>query len=366
MKKVAFVTLHRVFNYGSVLQTYATQKILEEIGCEVEVIDYITEQRTLKRYFSNKTKYYAKGIKGALLQLLKNVSVLIKYKQFNQFLKKYVKLSPKKYVTNEDIKQDMPSADVYMVGSDQVWNSKYNEGIDKGFFLDFADGYKKIAFCSSFGLSALPENEVDETKGYLENFDKISVRENQSNAIFERLGMGKKAVLIDPTLQIDKMHWDNMASKRLVKKPYLLEFALYNEDEKVTKIAREIADKKGLRIVKLSWDLFKDKRVDKLFTHRTPSDFLSLFKYADYIVTNSFHGLAFSLIFERQFSSVERNEFNERISNLLKVVDLERRLIKNEIDFGVVNEPIDYEKIKVVINEEGNKAREYLISALED
>lgn len=362
--KVCFVTLHRVFNYGSILQAYATQKIVESCGFDCEVIDYITPQRTKRAI---KKQYKAKGFKGYLHKFLRNFSLILKRKSFGSFIKKNLKLSSEQYIDINDLRKSPPQADIYMVGSDQVWNSYYNEGIDEGFFLNFGnEDIRRIAFVSSFGKEELDMSEKVRTKELLLKFNSISVREQSAQNIIMDLGLEKPEILIDPTLQISAEDWRSIASLRLLSKPYLLLMLLYNEDNGATDYAKKIAHEKGLILVKLSWDLVKDKRVDKLFTHRKPQDFLSLFDNASFVVTNSFHGLAFSINFNKQFVVVKRNQFNSRIDSLLSLTGLTDRLIEplKNGDNDIANEIIDYTLVNNIIAKEREKARLYLLNAL--
>lgn len=364
--KVSVITLHRVFNYGSALQTYATQEVFEKAGCNVEIIDYITEQRTNRRLlFSMPPQMNNKSVLRKTAYFIgKSVSVFLKKKAFGGFLRKNVHLT-KKYITQEDLMRDPPRADLYVTGSDQTWNSAYNEGIDKGFFLQFvADGKKKISFSSSFGKSELDSEETALTKQYLTGYDALSVREDAAKKIIEGLGLSAECI-IDPTLQLTKNEWLQMASKRLVKERYLILMLLYNEDNCATQFARKIADEKGLKLVKLSWDMKKPPLVDKLMTHRSPEDFLSLFYYADFVVTNSFHGTAFSINFEKEFLVVPRNEFNSRIESLLRLTNLESRLVINqERVCEAIGKPIDYVPVRQALNEERKKAEAFIAKAV--
>lgn len=361
--KISIITLHRLFNYGSVLQTYATQKIFENAGYEAEVIDYITPQRTNKRLFFGVPNDFNSGSLFKILYLsAKFFSVLLKKLTFGSFLNKYVHLTSEKYIDAKDLDANPPKADIYVTGSDQVWNSVYNEGIDRGFFLDFLpEDATRIAFVSSFGKNKLDDNEISITKKYLDRYKAISVREDSAKKIVEDLGISNCVQLIDPTLQVSKNEWLEIASKRLVKEPYLILMLLYNEDNNATKYARKIADEKRLKLVKICWDMKKPKEVDEMFTHRTPSDFLSLFAYADFVVTNSFHGLAFSVNFERQFIVVPRNEFNSRIESLLRVTGLENRMISNEDDLKKqFKMKIDYSNVNKRLEQEREKAKKFI------
>lgn len=359
--KIKIITLHRVYNYGSVLQAYATQKIIEKYtGGDTELIDYYSSFRTPKALIMSDGGYNSK-VKKNVYRFFHFFSVLLKIKTFGGFLRTKCKLT-RKYVTFDDLLSDPPKADVFVTGSDQVWNSIYNKGVDKAFFLQFAPlGAKKISFVSSFGMAEIPENEKDETKKYLGEYSAISVREDEAVELLNNEGLRTPTWLIDPTLQLTKKDWLKISSKRLIKERYLILMLLYNEDEGATEYARKIADKKGLKVIKISWEIRKPDLVDKLFTHRSPEDFLSLFAYADFVVTNSFHGTAFAINLERQFIVVPRKEFNSRITSLLKLVNLSERLVNSEKDaLTVSSKKIDYRSINSILDVERNKAKRFI------
>ncbi|NLJ70781.1 MAG: polysaccharide pyruvyl transferase family protein [Clostridiaceae bacterium] len=354
--RAAIVTLHRVYNFGSVLQAYATQCIFEKAGFDTVIIDYISPQRTKKQILKNAAAGSNKELPVRLYKPLKLISIILKELTFGRFINKNLNLT-KKYITSEDLEADPPEADVYITGSDQTWNSEYNKGVDRGFFLTFApDNKPKVSFVSSFGKTILEESEIRQTKPLIDKYCKLSVRENSGLAVLKQLGRSDGVQLIDPTLQLTKEEWLRIASPRLVKDPYLILMLLYNEDNHATEYARKIADEKGLRLVKISWELRKPEMVDQLFTHRSPKDFLSLFAFADFVVTNSFHGLAFAINLERQFIVVPRNEFNSRIESLLALTGLSEKLVstmdkviiesKKDINYAEINEHLKNERIR--------------------
>ena len=352
--KFAVITLHRVYNYGSALQAYATQRTLEKYG-ETVVIDYITPERTFLATLNRTEKH---GLKGVIYRMAKLPSLILKEATFGRFINKNLKLT-KKYITASDIDKCPPEADVYVTGSDQVWNSKYN-GVDRGFYLDFIPKDKKrVAFVASFGKTELDEKEAAEVKPYLSHYSALSVREDSAVTLLEKLGFDS-TWLIDPTLLLRKEEWRALSSKRLVKEKYLILMLLYNEDNGATDYARRLADEKGLKLVKISWQLRCPEKVDKLFTHRPPSDFLSLFDNAEFVVTNSFHGTAFSINLEKQFIVVPRSEFNSRIESLLRLTGLSDRLVDSVDKLSVANEVIDYTKVLPILEKERERAHEFI------
>lgn len=363
--KIAIITLHRVINYGSLFQAYATQKILENLGHDVEIIDYIPEQCTNKAVFFSYPDFRKQDFFHKYSYLLfKPFLIYFRKLGFDRFIHKHIKLTKNKYVLARALMNTPPVADIYITGSDQVWNCYYNQGVDKGFFLDFApDECAKIAFASSFGQETLTRDEYQEIKPMIDKYKAISVREDTALKVLEELDFHTGICIIDPTLQISKEHWFNLASKRLVKKKYLILMLLYNEDNGATKYAEQIGAEKGLVVVKISWEIKKPHGIDILKTHRSPQDFLSLFYYAEYVVTNSFHGLSFAMNFNKQFIMVRRNQFNNRIESLLRLVGLENRIMDKELNWSVVNEYIDYQPINKIIADERTKAVDFLKNA---
>lgn len=362
--KVGIITLHRVFNYGSVLQAYATQQIFKSLGHNPVIIDYVTEQRTFKRLLLSSPNNIKNPLHRVAYTFLKLFSILVKKIIFGSFLRRHVTLTKEKYVSFKDLQRTPPVADIYITGSDQVWNSKYNEGVDKGFYLEFApEDKKRIAYASSFGKDILDEDEIDENKELLGKYSSISVREDTAVNILRDLSIDSISV-IDPTLQLTKEDWCKISKKRVVKENYLLLMLLYNEDNGGLEHAKKIAKQKNLKIVKISWELMKSKSIDILRSHKTPEEFLSLFKYADYVVTNSFHGLVFSLIFNKQFIMIPRNEFNTRIESLLRLTNLGDRLVKGNLDMNIVDKLIDYDDVDSVIEAERKKTIRFLENSL--
>lgn len=363
--KIAVITLHRVYNYGSVLQAYATQVVLERAGHEVVIIDYLTPRLTLKRRLLDRGTTKRVGLKRAVYLTGRAGSIFLKEKTFGAFVKRRLHLT-RRYVTPEELQQDPPQADVYVTGSDQTWNSDYNEGIDRGFFLDFIPaGKRRVAFVASFGKERLDDGEVAQTRSYIDRYQALSVREDAAVNILHTLGRGDAVQLIDPTLQLTRQEWLRVASGRLVKAPYLLLMLLYNEDNHATEYARKLADERGLRLVKLCWNLRRPPEVDVLMTHRTPADFLSLFYHADFIITNSFHGTAFAINFGKSFSVVPRNEYNSRIESLLRLCDLQQRQVSSYDDVLRCSQtPIDYERVERILDRERERASEFVAQAI--
>lgn len=354
--------MHRIYNFGSILQTYATQKIFEKHGFDCEIIDYVSPNRKkLSLFFDCPEKFKNNIAKRIIYYIGKIPSFILKDITFGGFLRKYINLSKNRYYSFDELKRNPPIADYYVTGSDQVWNSKYNGGVDKSFYLKFAnDNANKIAFVASFGNTQLSDEENNAIKPMLQEYNYLSVREDSAVDILSNIGLNS-ICLVDPTLQISKEEWQKISTKRIEKSKYLLLFLLYNEDNGATEYAQKIAKERDLKIVKLSWELKKPSGVDKLYTHRRPQDFLSLFNYANFIVTNSFHGVAFSINLNKQFAFVPRCELNGRIESLLRLTGLSKQKVN---DFNISVPFVEYKEVNEILNKERQKADRFLQNAL--
>ena len=221
--KVGLITLHRVGNYGSVLQTYATQYIIQKMGYDVEVIDYYPERLhligMLKR-IKDRGELLSKSL------LVRNICRMIifpsyirRFKVFSDFLKRYINMSSITYNSIEELRQNPPQSDIYCTGSDQVWNSGWNEKIEYPYFLDFvSNGARCFTYAASFGKSSLDEWEKQETHRLLEKYKYISVRESAGIKILNDLDIHNAIHVLDPTLLLDKHDWETLISKKYSNK----------------------------------------------------------------------------------------------------------------------------------------------------
>lgn len=359
-KDVTFITVHVGENFGSNLQAIATSETLKSIGCTPLLINYIP-QRVSKKY------YWKTAFKNPVRLVWRIFRAPVFYKNHNiydKFLAKYCAMSKPIY-DGDDFVEKCPKADVYITGSDQVWNSHHNQGFNSRYYFDGIDG-KKVAYASSFGVSKLPEHEYDEAKRLLKNYSFISVREKSGKEIVET--MGYQAVqLLDPTFMLDAEGWEKYSSKRVVSDPYILVYIPYNIVDKdlIYKSVRRIAEKKILKVVTFSWGWMKDKYADITIRFANPGDFLSLMIYADYVITNSFHGTAFSINLNKQFWVYMPTGFSTRISSILDLCGLKGRLLDQLITDEQVDNYVDYEPVNEILKSERRKSIDFLTKAIE-
>lgn len=363
--KIGIVTLHRVRNYGSVLQAYALVRLLREEGQNVEIIDYIPERFRLRSdlLFVRKDRYTDKnGRKNLIKKIIFSCASIIPryyyYTRFSGFVKKQIPLSKKSYFNNEELRKEKFDYDIVMNGSDQVWNMAWEKDVDLAFFLDFVDiTTPKMAYAASFGKNELTQHEKEVMGPLLRKYNLITMREDSGVELLRDLGISNGRHVLDPTLVLDRRTWLELAGDRTIKDRYVAIYQL-NYNTKALEYARKIADIKGLKVVDLSRKIKKSSAVDINFPFVKPETFLNVFAYADYVVTDSFHGTAFSINFNRQFISI-RNNFPERVGSLVRLVGLENRFVpmNEQLDIDNALSVIEYEDVNRILDIERNKAR---------
>lgn len=369
--RISIITLHRVLNYGSVLQAFATSEIFKSFGCQVEFVDYVRSNDLNRSKIANFNEFKLKqnnksNLRGIMKWLYK---IMIKtliypttrkfFESCERFINLNMKMSNIQYNSLEEINSNPPQADIYCTGSDQVWNSYYNNGIDSAYFLSYSLQGKKISLSSSFGNEKLDELQKDAIYSYLKDYIALSVRENSGLDILNSMGLeGEK--LIDPTLMLDLNKWTSYCEKRIIKPQYLLVYNFENSKE-IKEIAVEIAREKKLKIVSIGFHQHhRLLRKGKVIIIPSINEFLTLLYYADFVVTNSFHGTCFSLNFRKEFAVVLRNQFNTRMQSILNIVELEDRIVNKDDYKKVFEKTIDFDKVDEILGKERKKAINYI------
>ena len=213
-------------------------------------------------------------------------------------------------------------------------------------------------------MSTLKPEEEGILKERLLDYDKITVREDKAVELLRGIGIESEQV-IDPTLMLNKDEWEKYMSESLVNEPYVLVYHPYNivDIQKIYEVARKIADKKRLKVVSfLWWERKPIKHADRTIFNASPGEFLSLMYHADYIITNSFHGTAFSINFNKQFWVFSPSKFSSRITSIIKMLGIENRLINTQIEDNEIDNLIEYDVINRKLDSERACAMEYLKS----
>ena len=210
-------------------------------------------------------------------------------------------------------------------------------------------------------MESLAQSEKIFLKQELDNYEKIAVREAQAVKLLREIGFDPIQV-IDPTLMLNREQWKSFIEKRIVKKQYLLVYTPYNikDKDQIFKTVRLIAKAKGLQVVTFSWDFWGEKLADKTIFYASPGDFLSLVYYADYVVTNSFHGTAFSINLNKQFWVYAPSMFSSRVSSIIQLLELDNRMIDGDITSEAIDDRIDYEQVNHKLDIERARAMSFL------
>jgi len=212
----------------------------------------------------------------------------------------------------------------YVAGSDQIWNAEITLGIDKPYYLGFVEEKRrKISYAASFGNARLSAVQKKRTQEFLRDFDAVSVRESISGKRVEKITGKKTSRLIDPVFLIDFSEWGEMQSHCISEQleDYILLYIMQN-DESVYELAKKMKKVMGKQVVEIGRYGLKRQFVDKLYINIGPEEFIELFQKAGYVCTNSYHGVIFSIIFEKELHLVQCRRFRERMNNLNRIFGL--------------------------------------------
>lgn len=352
MKRTATITFHAAHNYGSNLQAYALQKTIISLGYGNEILNLRTErQRDLYTVFTKR-----KGVK----YMVKNLSHLFyyfplkrAYEKFESFINNYLKVT-REYVSEKELLNADLDYDIYVAGSDQIWNPVPAD-FDWSYYLTFVKNGRKIAYAPSFGqMSALGDQQTRQRiEESLQSFDIISVREQGAADNIKLLTGKTPPIVLDPTLLLKKEEWLDLIKdrNRLIKSEYVFFYTLFADSNRMN-IIKRVSKATGLPVVTSNfsnqYDVFNSF---KKCYDAGPLEFLTLVRDAKLVVVSSFHGTVFSILLNVPFFAID-GMTDARISTLLKIAGLEGREITSDnveeqcknayrIDFTEVNSKID-------------------------
>lgn len=348
MPFIKILTIHDIGNnFGSTLQACALCNFLEENGYTVELVDYKPRYAYHHGRLASLTKY-----------ILFPKSKYIQDKRFKKFFDEHVKKT-KRYNNYEELCHDeMP--DIYLVGSDQVWNEFYNAGKDPAYYLEFTSCQKKMAYSTSLGQLHSKE-ELLRIKERTKNFSAIGVREKASAIQLHSIGMDGVVHVLDPVFLFEKEYYVNSCFRNKYGK-YVLVYSV-NNDALMEKISILIAHKYKAKIVLVGGFTQKNKH-DIYLRDIGPAEFSNLINNAEFVISNSFHATAMSIILHKQFAVVLSKLSPLRITDLLETTGLENRVVRNERDIENVCKPIEYSVVEKKLNPLKIKSKEFLLENL--
>lgn len=377
--KVGIITIHNSHNYGACLQAFALYQYIVEQGHDVEMIDLY---RPIHSRFTRSKKYkYMRTVKQSVFSLLKkNIKRLlistkpalsvISQKKFNEF-NTYIHLSSP-YRSIDELYSSPPSYDLYITGSDQVWNPTQAYCIEP-YFLGFVKNHgRKISYASSIGISSLLENEKCQFKEWLSSYDAISVRETTAKKILEGIVDKKVYQVADPTFLLSRGQWGKMAAHSSYQyENYLFLFTL-TFDKTLFDYAQSLKKESGQELIYLCADYVPKKyRTNCLcITDAGPYDFLYLIVHANMIITNSFHCVVFSIIMQARnfYAYISKwNQRGSRITDLLSTYSLSSHILDTSLSQSYTElsrNEIEYDVVTRIYLQEQDKSRFFLESYL--
>ncbi|WP_026691501.1 polysaccharide pyruvyl transferase family protein [Alteribacter aurantiacus] len=344
---VGIITYHRAINYGAILQVYALQQKIKVLGKECHVIDYINDH--IENQYRPKSIKEVRSFKqlGAYFLIYRNRNA--RYYKFLDFLNNFIELSVE-CRNSSDIAAIEARYTNFITGSDQVWNPKLN-GEDMTYLLDFTkNNSKKNAYAASFGTESLPEKYVDKFSELLSGFNKILVREKQAVNIVNGITNKEAKVVLDPTLLLSQEEWNQIIPQNKRSRKYIFVYA-FSGTKNIEKLAMKISEKYGYEILWLTYGYEQSSKI-KYIKNAGPLEFLTLIKNAEFVITNSFHGTAFSINFNKQFYIEylsDKYEVNSRLENIVDLFELDQNILNdksvenplNQIDYKRINKKLD-------------------------
>ena len=363
MKKVYTITFHNADNYGAVIQAYALQKVLEK-KYETKILDY--DNKTISEGYKlfKKTKG---GIKTQLVQFLKDIINLkknyLRIRNFNNYRKKIN--FTKKYSNYNEVLNNYPKVDAFVVGSDQVWNKDITGFIDPVYTLNFGkNDFRKISYAASSGDVSVIEKDTN-ILNYISKIDKISVREKSLSDYLTKKIDNDVSLVLDPSLLLTKKEWlSSVENKRIIKEKYIFVYC-GNEPDYFYKIIEDIQEKTGYLVIHFGRRDKKIKCRKKSVYSVGPAEFISLINNAECVVTTSFHAVALSVICNKKLYAV-LNRYSDRLETTLTSLGLSDCIIHNYLEYEEKSQKnINWDKSNELLDKKREESINWLYSAID-
>lgn len=356
--KVYTITCHNALNHGARLQACALLYFLDKQGHEAEVIDYRPDYMS----FAEKLFYWPGPSLKEWVKLFvffgRRRDAIQRNKAFDCFSDRYISRTRRVYHNLAELQSCPPRADIYIAGSDQIWNTSFHNGLDAAFYLDFGSfDTKRISYAASFAMPSLVNGSESFIKEHIAAFDSLSVREQSGLHILSSLGY-KGAVVADPVFLLSAAEWDALMECADSTQPYILVYDVMGCNT-VRRIAKQIAKQRDCKIYSIG-----SRRLgyaDRNFTQAAPNKFVELVRNARCVVSNSYHGTAFAMIFHKDFFVVDRDDGqNERMHDLLDRCGLQSHRIDSDFSREQITAHITYDAVDEILRSHIVKSKAFL------
>lgn len=348
MKKVGIVTIHKINNYGAVLQAYALNRHIRSLGHDAKTIDFrtyrVAESYELFRPYEN-----LMDIPRNLQALLYAGRLLKRKERFDRFLEEEVPMTEQAWFSNDELRKAQMDFDTYVCGSDQIWNT-HCRNYDDAFILSFARGRgERIAYAASVGADTINPDLQATFRRELSDFKAVAVREKDAVDIIEPLAQQPVSHVCDPVLLLEWEQWSALAAQPLRREPYIFFYHVKSDIPGMRDYVRRLSRETGMKVVAVTMNLREMLYPNVKRYDAGPREFLSLIQNAAYVVTNSFHATAFSLIFRKKLMVFSPHGAGpSRLTSILQTAGMMDRVwdkgcspIETEIDYDAVWQRLD-------------------------
>lgn len=358
---VGIITFHRQYNYGSALQAYAIQKVIEDLGYENKIVNYYYE-REMAHYGIR----WRSGLKVAAFDILTYPLAYRRKKAYQSFVNSFFNMTEEtRSITG--VKKMTEGYDTLVCGSDQIWNMGLVEGVNPIYFLRFAtSNQKKVSYAPSIAVKGTIEQNREELKIALSDYSAISIRENSFTEELERITGRTVCSVLDPTLLLRAEAYDQLIKDYSLKLPkrYIFVYSIHHASLRILQRAAEkMAKEENAQIVYFNkYPILRSPYAKNIFTH-DPRAFILAIKNASYVLSDSFHAGVFSVVYRTQFATKIMDDSRSRMDDFFNKFGIGNRYIKE--DFSRLQD-IDYGIVYQCWKSEKQKSLDYLITALRE
>lgn len=360
-KKVGIVTFFEANNFGVCLQAYATEKYINKIGYNAEIINYINpyEHKHFKLIYDENDRFI-----GYFTSFAKNIFLkkYFFYKKGFGKVKDHFNLSEKEYKSISEMKDIKYYA--LVAGSDQIWNPEITSHLDEVFLLQFGEAKKRISVASSIGSKNPTEFNRKIFEDAFKCFSAISVREQFAKRALDQLTEKEIKILMDPTFLFSRNEWIELLGRKSqyynIKKKYILTYFIAGDKAAYKARVREYSEKFDLPVWSIQFSNYHWKETSKRITGISIEDFIALMANATLILTDSFHGTAFSINLNRNFVPFRHSGNPVRVIDLLEKLGIVDRLNLESEEY----KDVDYSMVNPKLEELREDSKEWISKAL--
>lgn len=346
---VRIITFHDAKNYGASLQAYALAYFLNHNKVDAQIIDLAEEKGKIVGYRQRISEFLNKA-----LYFFHKKELDMLHDRFSTFMYRNMPLTAH-YSDPGELLSNPPKADLYICGSDQIWNC--STGLRECYFLNFGSS-KKISYAASIGVDFIPEEYQKRVGELLASFDAISVREENAKTLLASLFDLEVEVSMDPTFLLTKNEWEQLVDTPIINGKYILYYPLHRSKLAIEYL-NELKQMLGAKVVTITTSPLPVYG-DVVIRSAGPVEFLNLYRYATYTINASFHGTVFSLIFEKPFNTQIYGQSGGRVINLLERCGLKNRIFTDEKRPDDTSSKIDYGHVRAMLQKDIEGSKRYL------